>query len=149
MASSTFRCKLITPESELLNEDATSANIPAWDGALGLLPGAAPVTFKLGTGELAINFPDTTDGRGGDRSYFVQDGFAKMAANELTILATRAIPAENLNETEAQAELKEAEARVVPADATDRASEMERITADRNAARAKLRLAQQAKAKGI
>jgi len=149
VASTTFRCKLITPENELLNDEAVSANIPAWDGALGLLPNAAPITFKLGTGELAIRFPDNREGKGGDRSYFVQDGFAKMAANELTILATKAIPAENLSETDAQAELREAEARVVPEGSTDSAAEMERITADRNAARAKLRLAQQAKANGI
>jgi len=67
----------------------------------------------------------------------VDDGFAQMINNKLTILATQAIPVETLNEAEAKAELAEAEARQAPASGPER----DRVRKDRERARAKVRLA--------
>ena len=107
MATQTFRCRLITREALVLDEPATAAVIPAWDGLMGVLPGRAPIVAQLGTGELRLDFPDSGPAKGGSRAFFVDDGFVQMVNNELTILAVTAIPAESLSETDAQAELAE------------------------------------------
>jgi len=135
MASSkSFRCRLITPAAQVLDEQASSAVIPAWDGLLGVLPNRAPIVAKLGLGELSITLGE---GKGIRRSFFVEDGFAQMVDNKLTILAAKAIPTESITEAEAQAELREAEARRV-----ERPGDEKRLAADRARARAKVRLAQ-------
>lgn len=147
MASS-FKCKLVTPEASLLDSEASYASVPAWDGLFGILPGRAPILARLGIGELQIRSIDE-QGKTSERSFFVGGGFVKMAGGELTVLAEAAVPAENISETDAQAELKEAEARTVPDDATDRIAERQRIADAIKGAKTKLGLAQRVKAKGI
>ena len=147
--AATIRCKLITPEAALIDDEVVYASVPLWDGLAGVQHGGAPMVAKLGTGELRLDFPDTSEAKGGSRSYFVEEGFLRMAGNELTLLANRAVAAEMLVESECAAELKEAEARVVPEDASDRLSEMDRITSARRSARFRLSMAQKHKGQGI
>ena len=142
----TLHCRLVTPDAELISEPVVYASVPAWDGLIGFQPGRAPLVARLGMGELRLDFPPD---KGGSRSYFVDSGFLKMGDGELVILAEKAVPAERLVEQDAKAELAEAEARTVPADAPDKGLAQDRITHERNAARAKLRLAQNAKQRGI
>jgi len=143
----TFNCRLVTPDAELLSEAVTYANVPAWDGLMGFEPGRSPIVARLGMGELRLDFP--SDKGSGSRHFFIDQGFLKMGDGELTILAEKAAPAENLVEQDARAELAEAEARTIPEDAPDRAAAQARITHERNAAQTKLRLAQTAKRTGI
>ncbi len=144
----TFRCQLVTPNAKLLDDDVTYANVPAWDGLFGVMPGRAPMLAQLGLGQLTVTFPDTT-GKGGERSYVIDGGFVKMSDNTLTILAEAAFPAEEITETAAKAEIAEAEARSVPADAPDPAAAQERLQRDRRRAALKLRVAQDGRIKGI
>jgi F-type H+-transporting ATPase subunit epsilon len=139
-----FRCRLITPVAQVLDEQASSAVVPAWDGLFGVLPNHAPIVAKLGLGELRINFADSDKGRGGSRSFLVEDGFVQMVDNKLTILAAKAIPTESLSESEAQAELREAGSR-----RPDKPGDAQRIAADKARAQAKLRLVQKAGGRGI
>lgn len=145
----TIRCKLITPEAELIDDEVNYASVPAWDGLIGLLSGGAPLVAKLGMGELRLDFPDAGSAKGGSRWYFVEEGFMKFADNELTILANAAIPAENLIEEDCATELRTAETRGVPDDSSNKLEEMDKITKARHAARAKLNLARTFKHKGI
>lgn len=147
--SKPFRCRVVTPTAQLLDHEAKYASVPLWDGMMGILPGRAPIVARLGAGELKLDIPDPEHSHAGSRSYFVAGGFMQMSADTLTILAEQAIPAEQLSESEAQAELAEAEARQVPADAPDRAAAADKIRAERDAARWKLRIAKQAKGRGI
>ncbi|MEM1329914.1 MAG: F0F1 ATP synthase subunit epsilon [Planctomycetota bacterium] len=149
MAQTSFRCSLVTPTEKLLDEEAVYASVPSWDGSFGVLPGRAPVLARLGIGPLTLRVADSDKGQGGERSFFIAKGFVKMSADGLTILAEEAIPAERLNQTDCQAELKEAEARVVPDDAEDRTAERERIADARKAAKVKLELAAEGRSKGI
>src|SRR5204862_8052155 len=50
--ANTFRCRLITPEAQVLDEPAVGAVIPCWDGQLGILAHRAALVTELGTGEL-------------------------------------------------------------------------------------------------
>ena len=140
-------CRLVTPSEELLNEQVVYANVPAHDGLIGFQHGSAPIVARLGLGKLTLEFP--ADLGSGKRDYFIDGGFLKMADNELVILAERAQAAEHIIESDARAELAEAEARVIPEDSADRAQAVERLTREKEAARLKLSMAQTAKAAGI
>ena len=139
MATS-FRCRVITPEARLLDEEVSSAILPMHDGQMGYLPGRAPIVGKLGLGELRLRFT-----KGGERSYLVDDGFVQMVGGTLTVLAGRAVPAESLSVSEAEAEVAEATARQPkPGDHAD----AERVTRDRARARAKVALARAVSGRG-
>jgi F-type H+-transporting ATPase subunit epsilon len=148
-----FRCKLITPEAQVLDAPLSAAVVPVWDGSMGILPGRAAIVAKLGTGELRVDFaPQPAEAgapaaQAGSRSFYVDGGFAQMVENTLTILATKAVPAESLNESEAQAEVAEAESRRV--EEMPDAAGRERIRRERDRARHKLRLARQFRGRGI
>lgn len=148
MASKTLTCRLVTPTQQLLNEAVTSATIPAWDGLIGVLPGHAPLVAQLGAGEFRVEFPRENK-ETPERSYFIAGGFVQVNGDQLILLVDEAVPAEELLESDARAELAEAEARTVdPAD-PDRAKAAEDLRSTRDRARAKLRLAQSRRGKGI
>ena len=52
LMAKTFRCKLVTPSSALLDGQVSYANVPVWDGLMGIQPGRAPILARLGLGEL-------------------------------------------------------------------------------------------------
>jgi F-type H+-transporting ATPase subunit epsilon len=146
--ANTFRCRLITPEAQVLDEPAASAVIPCWDGMLGILPHRAALVSELGTGELRIDFPSAGVGgaaAGGSRSFFVSDGFVQMLNNSLTILAASAVGAEKLTEADAQAELASINARRTENMTT---AELELHQKAKDRAEAKLRAAKTFKAQG-
>lgn len=141
-----FRCKVITPEAAVLDDEVVYASVPLWDGLAGFQPGRAPLVAKLGIGELRLDYDD--NGKTASRYFFVSDGFCRFEDDELTLLAY-ATAAERLSEQDSLAELKEAEARTVPSDAADPGAEMDKITESREAATKKLALARKASELGI
>jgi len=149
LAQKTFHCTVVTPTEKLVDGEMTYASVPAWDGLFGVLPGRAPLLARLGLGELTIHNADMNSSPGGNRSFLVDGGFVKMAENSLTILAERAIPAETITLTDAQAELAEAEARTVPAAAADATARRAAIGRDRERARLKVRMARGVQGRGI
>src|SRR6266487_6558469 len=98
-----FRCTLVTPEQQVLDETVTQAIVPAHDGLVGILTGRAPLLVKLGTGPLRVDLAG-----GQQRLFFVDGGVAQMKDNKLTILSTDAAPAAAINPESARAELAEA-----------------------------------------
>jgi len=80
-AANTFLCTIITPEREVLREDATSAVFTAHDGRIGILHNRAPLLTKLGIGTIRVR-----GGGGEEKTFFVDGGFAQMLNNALTIL---------------------------------------------------------------
>lgn len=102
----TFHCSVITPERAVLETEATFVAFPAHDGEVGILPGRAPLLFKMGIGELRVESPE------GNHRFFVDGGFAQMVENRLTLLTEIARAVEELDRTEAQRAL--AAAREMP-----------------------------------
>lgn len=133
-----FRCRLITPDACVLDDQVTYASVPAWDGLFGVLPGRAPIVAKLGLGELRLDFADSSKGAGGQRSFLVEDGFVQMVGDKLTILASKAIPTESIDLAGAKAELTQTETRK-PDDSS--AASNDQLRRDRDRARIKVRLA--------
>jgi F-type H+-transporting ATPase subunit epsilon len=147
LADNTIKCRLVTPSAELLNEQVIYASVPAWDGLIGFQHGGEHLVSRLGLGKLRLDF--STENGSGSREYLINDGFLEMGDNELVILAQTAIPAEEIIETEARAELAEAQARIVPEDSPNKLEAVERITRAKEYAALKLSMAKTSKAVGI
>jgi F-type H+-transporting ATPase subunit epsilon len=102
-----FRCKLVTPSAALLDDTVRYASIPAHDGLMGIEAGHAAMLVKLGVGELRLEMADDAKlGKGGTRSYAMNGGTLKVANDEVIILAEHAVPAEEINAADAEAELR-------------------------------------------
>jgi F-type H+-transporting ATPase subunit epsilon len=109
-----FRCVIVTPEQQALDESATQAIVPAWDGEIGILTNRAPLLIKLGLGALRVDLPG-----GQSRTFLIDGGIAQMNDNRLTILTDEATAKEDVDPEAARAEYTAAEARV-PADQKER-----------------------------
>lgn len=102
MAKDTFHCSVITPERAVLETEATFVAFPAHDGEVGILPGRAPLLFKMGIGELRVESPE------GNHNFFVDGGFAQMVENRLTLLTEQARAVEEIDRAAAERALAEA-----------------------------------------
>jgi len=87
----TFHCSVITPERAVLETEATFVAFPAHDGEVGILPGRAPLLFKMGIGALRVESPQ------GNHTFFVDGGFAQMVENRLTLLTEQAKKLEEID----------------------------------------------------
>ncbi len=135
----TFRCTLVTPEAQVLDEDVTYVTFPAWDGQVGIAPGRSPLLARVGIGSMRLDFPG-----GASRWYMLEGGFAQMLGDRLTILSDKSTPAETLIASDAARELEAA----LTIQARDEASAKAREAA-LQAAREKRRMAKVASERGI
>jgi F-type H+-transporting ATPase subunit epsilon len=103
-----FRCVIVTPEQQVLDESLTQAILPAHDGLVGVLTDRAPLLVKLGQGPLRV---DLAGGR--TEHFYVEGGIAQMKENRLTILTNEATPASEIDAEAARAEYNEAVARKI------------------------------------
>ena len=118
-----FRCVVVTPEQQTLDETVSQAILPAHDGLLGILTDRAPILVKLGIGPLRIDLAG-----GQKRTYFIDGGIAQMKDNNLTILTQEAISPENIDAAAAKAAYEAAKAKAPsdPKDAQERERTLER-----------------------
>ncbi len=101
-----FKCVIVTPEQQVLDESVTQAIIPAHDGLLGIETNRAPLLVKIGIGPLRVDLPSK-----GSKFFLLEGGVAQMKDNLLTILTPKATPSTELDAQTAKAELAEATAR--------------------------------------
>jgi F-type H+-transporting ATPase subunit epsilon len=80
----TFLLEVATPESLLVRDQVSEAQIPARNGYVGILPGHAALLAELGEGELSY----TAEGR--RRSLTVQGGWLEVAGDHVRVLANGA-----------------------------------------------------------
>jgi F-type H+-transporting ATPase subunit epsilon len=79
---------LVSPERRLASVKATEVQIPGADGDLTAMEGHAPTITTLRPGILRAV------AEGGTKAYVVTGGFAEITAAAVTVLAERAVPAE-------------------------------------------------------
>ncbi len=103
-----FKCVIVTPESQVLDESVNQAIIPAHDGLVGIETNRAPLLVKLGIGPLRV---DLAGSSAGSRLFLVEGGVAQMKDNLLTILTQKCTPASEIDAQAAKAEFAEATAR--------------------------------------
>ncbi|MEE2908535.1 MAG: F0F1 ATP synthase subunit epsilon [Planctomycetota bacterium] len=122
--SSSFRCAVMTPNGSTFDGDVTYASFPAWDGQYGVMAGMSPLLDRLGIGPLRL---DTTEG---SRWFAVEEGFAHVRDNTLTILSESVFPLEDLSLAELQQALHDLESNEDEAlSSEDRESLRTRLTA--------------------
>ncbi len=126
-----LRLVIVTPERTLLDEPVSALRFPLYDGDIGILPGRLPLIGRLGTGELKLTSSS------GERSFFIDGGFAQVQGSVISLLTHRAIPVEELSVAEAEKQLAAASAR-----ATRGEAEVTAKLADQQRARRMLSLAQ-------
>jgi F-type H+-transporting ATPase subunit epsilon len=94
-----LRLVLVTPETTLLDEPVDSLRFPLFDGQIGVLPGRAPMVGRLGYGELVIRKSS------GNESFFIDGGFAQIKGAVVSLLTDRAIPATEVDASNAAEQL--------------------------------------------
>jgi len=103
---------VVTPERQLLRETVVEATIPGLDGAMGILPGHAPLITELGIGELSYRTATSSQ----PISLAVIRGFAEVLADRVTVLAETAERAEEIDLNRAEAAKARAEKRLASND---------------------------------
>jgi F-type H+-transporting ATPase subunit epsilon len=120
----------MTPDGATFDGEVTYASFPAWDGQYGVMAGMAPLLGQLGIGPLRLDAVD------GTHWFAVEDGFAHVRDNALTILSESVFPVADLSVGTLEHELRSFDA----ADQSD-LSEAER-TRERLKISTRLHLAQ-------
>jgi F-type H+-transporting ATPase subunit epsilon len=103
---------VVTPEKQLVRETVVEVTIPALEGALGVLPGHAPLITELGIGELTYR----TANASASVSLAVISGFAEVLSDHVTVLAETAERAEEIDLARAEAAKARAEKRLASGD---------------------------------
>jgi F-type H+-transporting ATPase subunit epsilon len=113
MMSERLRLELVTPERLVLSEEVDEVRLPGVLGELGVLPGHTPLLTSLGTGPLSY-FQGSSS-----RSLAVQDGFAEVLPDRVTVLARVADAPDEIDIDAARTAMAEAEAMLPTASAED------------------------------
>ena len=99
----TMQFDLVSPERRVASLEVTSVQIPGADGDMTTMPGHAPLITTLRPGILRV------ESTGGTQEYVVTGGFAGIGEN-LSVLAERALPREEMTQETFDAILEEARA---------------------------------------
>ena len=126
----TINLEIVSPEKLLLSRDVDMVVIPAFEGDMGVLEGHAPMMVMLRGGVVSLYEGDrVTD------TLFVDGGFAEVTGERCTVLAGEAMPINELERTEAEKRLADAEAAMAQIDAADTVEEelaLERVQSARS-----------------
>lgn len=90
----------MTPDGAIFEGDVSYVSFPAWDGQYGVMAGMSPLIDRLGIGPLRLD----TDS--GTQWFSVEEGFAHVRDNTLTILSESVHSVKDLSINELQQELK-------------------------------------------
>ena len=98
--------QIVTPERLLVQEQVDEVQIPGVEGYFGVLPGHTPLLAALAVGELWYR-------KGDVKTYLaIANGFAEVLPDRVTILATLAEKAEDIDITRAEKAKTRAEERL-------------------------------------
>src|ERR1700719_2869204 len=98
---------VVTPEKQVLRQNAKEVQLPGADGYLGVLPGHAPLITELGIGELTYK---TAKGQTGLLA--IIRGFAEVLPERDSVLAEIAERPEDIDANRAQGALQRAQKRI-------------------------------------
>lgn len=102
----TFKIKVVTYEEKVLEQEAEFVLVRTTEGDMGILPNHSPFIAGLSTGEMKIRL------NGKEEKYFVSEGLLEISNNVVTIIATEAIPADQLDVERAKKEVEELKAKL-------------------------------------
>lgn len=89
-----FLLEIITPQRQAFSEEVDSVIVPTNRGSIGVLAHHEPLFSSLGEGEIKII--------DGSKEFYlaIGGGFMEVSKNKVSILVSRAVHAEELNESE-------------------------------------------------
>ncbi len=128
----TFHCSLIDPMGKLLDCRTTSVVLPAHDGQVGILYNHMPMLCELGLGVMRANVVSEDQYKGqfeGEVSFFIDGGFALIAANTVMVVAYDALALQDIKRERLESVI-ERTAKDVPSaalSAAERTHENERL----------------------
>jgi F-type H+-transporting ATPase subunit epsilon len=102
-----IKLEVVTPEAEVVNDEAQMVIAPGSEGEFGVLIGHTPflTTLKLGT----VRYQDTS---GRERCVFVSGGFTEALPDKVTILAESAERRSDIDTDRATAAMERAKNRL-------------------------------------
>jgi F-type H+-transporting ATPase subunit epsilon len=102
-----LRVRLVTPERVLFEAAADAVELPAKNGYMEVLFGAAPLLAELGAGDVVVHGGegDSAETQGVQR-YNVSWGFVEVLPDRVTILASDALKPEEINVDRAEEQLE-------------------------------------------
>jgi F-type H+-transporting ATPase subunit epsilon len=98
-----LRVRLVTPERVLFEAAASAVELPAKNGYMEVLFGAAPLLAELGAGDVTLH--GGPDGPQSVSRYNVSWGFVEVLPDRVTILASDAMKPEEINVDRAEEQL--------------------------------------------
>ena len=96
--------ELVSPERLLVSEKVEMVVVPGVEGDLGVLPEHSPLIANVRPGVINIYEADTVT-----KSIFVAGGFCEISIDSCTVLATEAIPVDEISRELALKRRKEAQ----------------------------------------
>jgi F-type H+-transporting ATPase subunit epsilon len=106
--------EIVSPEKLLLSREVDMVVIPALEGDMGVLEGHAPMMVILRGGVVSLYSGDqVTD------TLFVAGGFAEVTPERCTVLAGEAMPINELDRSQAEKRLQDAERAMDQVDVAD------------------------------
>src|ERR1700723_2661307 len=105
--SNQLRVRLVTPERVLFEASADAVELPAKNGYMEVLFGAAPLLAELGAGDVTVHggADGNAGGAEGVTRYNVSWGFVEVLPDRVTILASDALRPEEINVQRAREQL--------------------------------------------
>ena len=101
-----LRVRLVTPERVLFEAAASAVELPAKNGYMEVLFGAAPLLAELGAGDVTVHGGTDPKSSGGEVTrYNVSWGFVEVLPDRVTILASDALKPEEISVDRAEAQL--------------------------------------------
>jgi F-type H+-transporting ATPase subunit epsilon len=105
--------QIVTPDRLIVKEQVDEVEIPGTEGYFGVLPGHTPMLASLAVGEMWYR-------KGQEKTFLsLAYGFAEVLPDRVTILATLAERAEDIDVSRAEAAKKRAEQRLQQAKDVD------------------------------
>ncbi|MFO0838671.1 MAG: ATP synthase F1 subunit epsilon [Phycisphaerae bacterium] len=86
-----IQLSVITPERQVVSEPVHEVVIPAHDGELGVLVDRAPLMCELGVGQVRYR-----DIENHTQRVYVEDGFAQVHDNQVIVLTSDAVRAQEV-----------------------------------------------------
>ena len=104
MAHAKFKCTVLTPEGEAFNDEVEMVSTRTGVGSLGILANHAPLMGMLEPTELRLYKTES------DIVRFAQsEGYLQVRDNECLMLVEEAIPPDQLNRSDIESKLREAQ----------------------------------------
>ena len=104
MARKPFKCEVLTPEGEVFNDEVEMVSTRTSVGSIGVLANHAPLMAILDPTELRLYKSES------DITRFAQgEGYLQVVDNEVLVLVEEAVPPDQLNRSDLESKLREAQ----------------------------------------